>query len=530
MIITLGGIGLFLLGMVLLTDGIKVFAGTALREILKKYIRGPISGMVTGTGLTALLQSSSATMLTTIGFVSAGLITFPQALGVIFGANLGTTSTGWLVSILGFKLSIGAAALPLIFVGAMLRLLTKGRVSALGTAIAGFGLLFFGIGMMQEGMGGLSARIDVASFAGEGIGGILTLVLVGIVMTVVMQSSSAAMAITLAALHTGGIDVTQGAAMVIGQNVGTTVTAAMAAIGATNAARRTALAHILFNILTGFIALGLFPLFVWGVHRYEVSSGNVAGVAVLAGFHTAFNIVGVAVFLPAVGHFARLVERLVPEHRSEFDRHLDLSVAGLGMVGIETARRTLIDVLGAFVARGVFVVRDQPCPGQLRQRSADGLAALPKVGGFIARVGTESAPGEELTDQVGLVHVLDHLNELATFLDLIEHHHVPAASRVHIESIRSEVEELMILVESHFSPGGCSADVAAISPMIAAIADRRRSLRAALIGDVARGTISAEIGADLIDHVRWLDTCAYHIGRALSYLVGGTDALTKIDS
>ena len=521
MMITLGGIGLFLLGMVLLTDGIKMFAGTAFREILKRYIRGPISGMVTGTGLTAILQSSSATMLTTIGFVSAGLITFPQALGVIFGANLGTTSTGWLVSILGFKLSLGAVALPIIFIGAMLRLLTRGRASSLGTALAGFGLLFYGIGMMQQGMGGLSSRIDLASFAGEGITGTLTLVVVGIVMTVIMQSSSAAMAITLAALHTGGIDVTQGAALVIGQNVGTTVTAAIASIGASNAARRTAVAHIAFNILTGIIALGLFPLFVWGVHRYEASSGHIAGVAVLAGFHTAFNIIGVAVFLPMVDRFAHMVERLVPERKSDFDRHLDPSVAGLGMVGIETARRTLIDIFAAFVARGVFVVRDQPCPGQLRQHAHDGLEALPKVGDFIAKVGTESASGEEITDQVGLVHALDHLNELATFLTLMEHHEIPASSHTHIESIRVEVEAMMVLVESSFESGRCTADVGTIRSMIKAIADRRRALRLELIEDVARGRLTAEIGAELIDRVRWLDTVAYHIGRTLSYLVGG---------
>ncbi len=196
MMSTLGGIGLFLLGMVLLTDGIKTLAGTALREILKRFIRGPVSGMITGTGLTAILQSSSATMLTTIGFVSAGLITFPQAIGVIFGANLGTTSTGWIVSILGFKLSIGAAALPMIFAGALMRLLLRGRGASLGTAAAGFGLLFLGIAMMQDGMGGLSERIDVTGFTGEGIPGVLLLVGVGIIMTMVMQSSSAAMAPT----------------------------------------------------------------------------------------------------------------------------------------------------------------------------------------------------------------------------------------------------------------------------------------------------------------------------------------------
>ncbi|MEZ6162931.1 MAG: Na/Pi symporter [Phycisphaerales bacterium] len=516
MVTTLGGIGLFLLGMLFLTEGIKLFAGTALRELLKRYIRGPLSGMAVGTGITAILQSSSATMLTVIGFVSAGLITFPQALGVIFGANLGTTSTGWIVSMLGFKLSIGAGALPMIFIGALLRLLTSGRWSALGTAVAGFGLLFFGIGMMQEGMGGLSAHIDLARFAGEGVPAILILVVVGIVMTIIMQSSSAAMAITLAALHTGGIDIAQGAALVIGQNVGTTVTAAIAAIGGTNAARRTAVAHIAFNILTGLIALALLPVFVWGVGEWEASSGHIAGVGVLAGFHTGFNVVGIAVFLPMVGRFSRLIERLVPEHRSSFERHLDPSVAGLGKVGMETARRTLLDVLGAFVSNGVFVLRDQPCPGQLRQEYKDGLEVLPMAGDFIAKVGTASGAGEELGEQVDLMHALDHLNELSEVLDKIDHQQITADTRGLIEAMRSRAEAEFVRFGEAIKADGLDAE--SITATLEEVAELRRSIRRDLIQRLARGEIGADVGAELIDRVRWMDTSVYHMGRAMRYL------------
>lgn len=524
MVTTLGGIGMFLVGMLFLTEGIKLFAGTALRELLKRYIRGPVSGMAVGTGLTAVLQSSSATMLTVIGFVSAGLITFPQALGVIFGANLGTTSTGWIVSMLGFKLSIGAGALPMIFVGALMRLLAGGRWSALGTAVAGFGLLFFGIGMMQEGMAGLSARIDLAGIGGDGVLGILVLVVVGVVMTVIMQSSSAAMAITLAALHTGGIDIAQGAALVIGQNVGTTVTAAIAAIGGTNAARRTAVAHIAFNILTGLIALALLPVFVWGVGRWEASSGNIAGVGVLAGFHTGFNVVGVAVFLPMVGRFSRMIERVVPEHRSAFERHLDPSVAGLGKVGMETARRTLCDVLGVFVSRGVFVVRDQPCPGHLRQQYRDGLAVLPKAGDFIAEVGERSGAGEELGEQLDLVHALDHLNELAHVLDLIDRQQVPSGVRGLIESVRSRVEAVFVRFESVLDGDGGAMGADEIGGVLDEVAGMRRAVRKELLERLARGEVGAEVGAELIDGVRWLDTSVYHMGRAMMYLGRGAGA------
>jgi phosphate:Na+ symporter len=192
--------------------------------------------------------------LTTIGFVSAGLLSFSSALGVIVGANVGTTSTGWIVSLLGFKLNVGQVALPFIGVGALLRLLFDGRRAHLGMALAGFGLIFIGIDVLQEGMGGLAQRIDLSSFPATTLASRLLLILIGAVMTVLLQSSSAAVALTLTALNSQAIDLEQSAYLVIGQNLGTTVTAVLAAVGASVPARRTALGHILFNALTGLLA------------------------------------------------------------------------------------------------------------------------------------------------------------------------------------------------------------------------------------------------------------------------------------
>ena len=519
MLLTLGGIGMFLLGMVLMTDGIKSAGGTALREILKRYIRGPISGMLAGAGLTATLQSSSATMLTTIGFVSAGLVTFPQAIGVIFGANLGTTSTGWIVALLGFKFSIASAALPMVLLGVLMRLLLRGRIASLGLAVAGFGVLFLGIGMMQEGMGGLATRIDLSELGRGGLLGVLLLVGVGVVMTVMMQSSSAAMAITLAALHTQSIDITQGAALVIGQNVGTTVTAALATIGASNAAKRTAAAHILFNLLTGVIALLLLPLFGWGVEWWESSRGTLAGVSMLAGFHTGFNVVGVALFLPVSGRYSRLIERLVPEHQSVFTRHLDPSVADLGRVGIEVAQRTLLDVLGAQCARGLVVLGARPGSAETLQRANEAGEALPEVTRFIARIGMGSSEGEVAADQIGLVHAVDHLDELNSVQDRLASQWIPGAYRERVEPIRAKVEAMLTLVEDSLEPGAWNGDVDAVARMSEEITDLRRSLRAEMLDSVARGRLATERGSDLIDRVRWLDSAAFHVWRAVEHLV-----------
>jgi phosphate:Na+ symporter len=158
----LGGVGLFLLGMTVMTEGLKALAGSALRTVLSKAAATPLRGSFWGALITLLVQSSSATTMTTIGLVSAGLLTFPQGLGLIFGANVGTTGTGWLVALIGVRVSLTAAALPMIFVGALIRLLAAGRVSGAGAALAGFGLLLFGLTTPQQGMGGLAERLPPA--------------------------------------------------------------------------------------------------------------------------------------------------------------------------------------------------------------------------------------------------------------------------------------------------------------------------------------------------------------------------------
>ena len=203
----LGGIGLFLLGMTVMTGGLKALAGSALRTVLNKAAATPLHGSFWGAIVTLLVQSSSATTMTTIGLVSAGLLTFPQGLGLVFGANVGTTGTGWLVALIGVRVSLTAAALPMIFFGALIKLLGRGRVSGAGAALAGFGLVLFGLTTLQQGMGGLAERLHPADLpvvlAGPDAGwwrgmlGVLVLVVVGLVMTALMQSSTAAIAVTL---------------------------------------------------------------------------------------------------------------------------------------------------------------------------------------------------------------------------------------------------------------------------------------------------------------------------------------------
>jgi len=350
----LGGVGLFLLGMTVMTGGLKALAGSALRTVLSKAAATPLSGSFWGAVVTLLVQSSSATTMTTIGLVSAGLLTFPQGLGLVFGANVGTTGTGWLVALVGVRVSLTAAALPMIFVGALIKLLGRGRLSGVGAALAGFALVLFGLTTLQQGMGGLSERLHPADLPAVlsgpdggwwlGLLGVLSLVVVGLAMTAVMQSSTAAIAVTMSAHYAGAVGLDQACALIIGQNIGTATSSALAAIGASSTAKRLALAYILFKLIGALIALVLFPVTTpLLVH----ASSTVDGVTLLAGYHTAYNVVGVLVLLPLIDKFTQLVERILPERASPLTRCLDPAALATPIAAVEAVRRTVARSLAA---------------------------------------------------------------------------------------------------------------------------------------------------------------------------------------
>jgi phosphate:Na+ symporter len=304
-----GGLGLFLLGMGLMTDGLKLAAGPALHRILAGATRTRAHALGSGMLVTALVQSSSAVTVAAIGFVNAGLLALGPALWVLFGANVGTTMTGWIVALVGLKFQVEALAMPLAGLGALLRLTGEGRRSgAIGTALAGFGLLFMGIALLQQAFAGLAGQIDLPQ--GGGPLAVLAQLGIGILMTVLMQSSSAAMAITLTAAQGGLIDLQGAAAVVIGANIGTTVTALLAAIGATPNARRAASAHVLFNLLTGVVALLLLPWLIDALGQAREALGlPPEPAAKLALFHTTFNLLGVLLMWPLAERLTRWLQQ-----------------------------------------------------------------------------------------------------------------------------------------------------------------------------------------------------------------------------
>lgn len=514
----LGGIGLFLLGMILMTDGLKTAAGDALRRVLLRFTGGPFRAMLSGATITALVQSSSATTLTTIGFVSAGILTFQQAVGVVFGANLGTTSTGWLVSLLGFKVSISSWALPMVGVGALLNLLGRGRLRAVGLALAGFGLIFVGIDQLQAAMAAVATRIDPSMFPGDSFAGRLALVGIGVVMTVVMQSSSAAVATTLAALHSQAVGLEQAAALVIGQNIGTTVTAGIAAIGASTAAKRTALAHTLFNALTGVVAFLVLPSFVkltrWVADDLDGAAGGGDAAVALAVFHTLFNVLGVALLLPFSGPFAARVSRLVPDRSVSLTRYLDSSVGQIGSVGVEVALRTSKEIGTAVTGLLGRQAAGTPAPDGLATFEA-ARAAVAETRRFLAKVGASRDVASEYRRHLDALHALDHLEELA---EAAAAPPAPVSLTEGGEAVRAGVVDALAAARAWMAeerpepPLSQSAEVAARAAGTV-LSERRR-----VLAETAAGRCDPELADVKIGRLRWLERVARHLSRAVYHL------------
>src|SRR5262249_519727 len=361
---------------------------------------------------------------TTIGLVSAGLLTFPQGLGLVFGANVGTTGTAWLVALIGVRVSLTAAALPMIFVGALIKLLTSGRVSGAGAALAGFGLVLFGLTTLQQGMGGLAERLHPADLpvvlAGPDAGwwrgmlGVLALVVVGLVMTALMQSSTAAVAVTLSAYFAGAVGLDQACALIIGQNIGTATSSALAAIGASTTAKRLAIAYVMFKLIAAAIALVLFPVVTPLLVR---ASSTIDGTTLLAGYHTAYNVVGVLVLLPLIDRFTRLVERILPERGSRLTRCLDPSALEPPMVAVEAVRRTIAQALavlcGSVEAALAAANRGEPVrPGKDAISVREAAEALRQAQVFLSDVAGPPDSDDEQQRLTSTLHALDHASRM----------------------------------------------------------------------------------------------------------------------
>jgi phosphate:Na+ symporter len=324
----IGGLGLFLFGMGLMSDGLKKVAGQKLKNILESMTKKAIVAFFVGAGVTTLVQSSSATTVMVIGFINAGLLTLKQAINVIIGTNVGTTATAWLVSITGIgALKITIYALPAVGVGFLLSALGKTRrTKSIGQIILGLGILFLGLDFMKEAFSPLEKSVKVQEiFISLGDKPLLA-ILAGAVVTMLLQSSSAAIAVVQLLAIGGAFGTHWQTALnvsipfVLGSNIGTTITAQIAALQANRNAKRAAWAHTIFNVMGSaiaypFVHFGLFGAFVLLVAPWQLGRNTIAPSIAIA--HTVFNILNSGIFLPMSGFLAKIVWKLVPEKPSE---------------------------------------------------------------------------------------------------------------------------------------------------------------------------------------------------------------------
>lgn len=489
----LGGIGLFLVGVWMMTEGLKLAAGGLLQRILASATSSPLRGLAAGIFITALVRSSSAVTVATIGFVNAGLMALAPAVWVVFGTNLGTTTTAWLVVLAGTGFDAATMALPLVGIGMILRLVgaNRQRTAGLGQAIAGFGVFFLGIGFLQDGFDDVTPMLATLDLDAGAWIAVPAFVALGFALTVVTQSSSAAIAIALTASAGGSVPLLLAAAAVIGTNIGTTSTAAFAAIGATAPAKRVAAAHIVFNVLTAILALALLP---WLVAASEAvaawASGDGSITTTLAVFHTIFNLIGVAamgVLAPRL--IAWLGSRFVSqEERIGRPRFLDatlVSVPELALRALVMEARRMADI--AFEVARVRIGQPEAARREVAGMHVGALRIGKEIRTAIGRLGGHTLPDQVSTALPDIIRGVQHLEEVLRISGQVEppERIVPPEAGM-LAALRDSTLEALRPLDDAAAEAG-ESDVAA---PLAAVEEIYQKLKAELLVDAGRGRLA----------------------------------------
>lgn len=436
----LGALGLFLFGMKTMSEGLEKFAGERLRNILAAMTRNRVMGVLTGIAVTALIQSSSATTVMVVSFVNAGLMSLAQAIGVIMGANVGTTVTAWIISAIGFKVNIAALALPLLAFGIPMIFSNKSQRKSIGEFIFGFSFLFMGLSFLQQSATDLNIGEVVAQMlANVADGGFLTVLLfvvVGALVTMLVQASAATMAITLMLfdMQIPGFGLEQAAALAMGQNIGTTITAFIASLTANTQARRAALAHMFFNVFGVVVVLAMFYPFCNGVSWFVenvMGAGN-NDLFKLSAFHTAFNVFNTLLLIGFVKQIEQLVCRVLPQKETQEESRLRYISGGL----LSTAELSILQ------ARNEVGVMAERCLKMLE---------------MVRHALTATKDSEFTEDYRRLGHyeqITDNMEvEIADYLRKVSEGRLSAYSKNHIAQMLRQVDELESIGDSMFHLG-----------------------------------------------------------------------------
>ena len=511
----IGGIGVFLLGMVIMTEGLKTLAGARLSRYLVQATRSPLSGALTGTTSTAILQSSSATTVAAVGFVSAGLLSFSQSLGIIFGANLGTTITGWMVALLGFKLQLGQLLLPLIFIGIMLRLFAHGSLRYAGFALAGFGLVFVGIDVLQQ----AASQIELIrpdSLPSDSFSGRLQLVALGIVATVVTQSSSAGVAVTLVAVNAGLISFPQAAALVIGMDVGTTITAVMATIGGSVGSRRTGFSHVIYNCFTAIGAFILITPFVLVWEQWAGAAIESNAEIALVAFHSSFNLLGVVVVLPFTRQFAALMQRVIPDTQPAYAHILDPNLLKEPAVALMAAEK-IIHTEFLTLMIDIDLILEQ-AESTMRTDLAELQKVLNATHDYLDRIEIQNPERSEWHKLVALIHAIDHMQRLHERCDEDLDRALIASRQIELESVESILDLAIDRVVHFIDSRQWQQAVKLANRTFDQIAALEQPQRDQIYLEVARGDMDVADATRYAEALRWLTRVSRHIARICFYL------------
>ena len=434
-----GSLALFLFGMKTMSEGLEKFAGDRLRSILAAMTKNRVMGVLTGILITALIQSSSATTVMVVSFVNAGLMTLGQSIGVIMGANIGTTVTAWIISAVGFKVNIAAFAIPLLAIGMPLIFSNKGNRKSIGEFVFGFSFLFMGLAFLQEAATAMNIGDMVASMLShvpqDSFLTILLFVIVGALVTMIVQASAATMAITLMlfGMNIPGFGFEQAAALAMGQNIGTTITAFMASLTANTQARRAALAHMFFNVFGVVVFLIVFypacDAVSWFVDSI-MGGGN--DLFKLSAFHTAFNIINTLLLIGFVRQIEMLVCRVLPMKAQEEDYRLRFISGGL----LSTAELSIMEAqkeIHHFAERCQRMFTFVP---ELMQ-----IQAETEFNKLFSRIGKY----ENITDSMEM--------EIAAYLNKVSEGRLSDASKSQIQKMLRQITELESIGDSVYNLG-----------------------------------------------------------------------------
>jgi phosphate:Na+ symporter len=547
----LGGLGIFFYGMKLMSDSLQASAGETIKMVINSLTKNRVLAVLVGLLVTTLVQSSSVTTVMVVGFVNAGLMSLTQSIGVILGANIGTTITGWIISIKIGKyglLLIGAGIFPMLFGKT-----TKSK--NIGQVLFGIGMIFFGLQIMSGAFKPLRSMPEfleaISYFSGSHYGAYIASALVGCLLTMVIQSSSAMLGITIAMASSGVISFQTAAALVLGENIGTTITALLASVGGNINAKRAAKAHAIFNCLGVVLILCFFPLFVefveWlipGQADFVNASGDKPNIAVhIATGHTMFNVTATLVFLPFLNYLAKIVTKIHPDAVVKEKHHLKIlgnpsdMIPATALVQAETENKKLKDIIDRMFEKTIeYLEADKNDARTLAkikdyERITDNIEK--EVTLFICKLMESPLTPSQSTRAQAIVRIADELESVADYLDKLATYKTRFTSNSKLDgSAREEFLTFLQEVKSYYD-GCCSGviaertlDVERMNKLSIELKLKAEQIRENHLERIAKkdyNPLTALTYSDMVVALRKIRSHSHNIVEALSRTVHGDE-------